>query len=114
MVAQARRDHPNNHPEDIGAIRWVRDAEGNYHVAHALDDDHFAMLERLKRQGIEIPEQSRENRHLRGHFFRDENGQWRSTDMNGQDGPLPTRNAPNAGSDRNALQRALRERMERE
>ena len=92
IVADTRRAHPEASAEDVSAIRWVRDAQGNYHFASAMDADHQALLTRLERQGVEVPAQTKENRHLRGHFFRDENGQWHSTDMNGQDGPLPTAN----------------------
>ena len=92
IVADTRRAHPEASAEDVSAIRWVRDAQGNYHFVSAMDADHQALLARLERQGVQVPAQTKENRHLRGHFFRDENGQWHSTDMNGQDGPLPTAN----------------------
>lgn len=88
MVAAQRRVRPDAHPEDLSTIRWVLDNDGNYHVAHALDEDHYALLERLAKAGVDAPDQVRDTRELRGFFYRDEAGNWRSQTMEGG-GPVP-------------------------
>lgn len=90
IVTEAKRLRPDAHPEDLTSIRWVMDSDGSYHVAHSLNSDHQALLEQLSRKGVKVPDQTRENRHLRGYFFRDENGKWHSRTMDGENVPYPS------------------------